>query len=31
LWLSKRNLKFNEINFKAIDMGYDFIKKELLV
>ncbi|MCD6396421.1 MAG: 2-oxoacid:acceptor oxidoreductase family protein [Spirochaetaceae bacterium] len=27
--ISKRNLKFNEINFKAIDMGYDFVKKEL--
>ena len=29
--ISKRNLKYNEINFKAIDMGYDFVKKELLV
>jgi len=24
--ISKRNLKYNEINFRAIDMGYEFIK-----
>lgn len=29
--ISKRNLKYNEINFKAIDMGYDFVKKKLSV
>ena len=29
--VSARNLKYNEINFRAIDMGYDFVKKELLV
>ena len=27
--ISKRNIKYNEINFKAIDMGYDFIKKNM--
>jgi len=29
--ISKRNLKYNEINFRAIDMGYDFAKEKLLV
>ncbi len=24
--VSKRNIKYNEINIKAIDMGYEFIK-----
>jgi len=24
--ISKRNIKFNDINIKAIDMGYEFIK-----
>ncbi len=27
--VSARNLKYNEINFKAIDMGYEFIKNGL--
>ena len=27
--ISKRNIKYNEINYKAIDMGYDFIKKNM--
>jgi Pyruvate/2-oxoacid:ferredoxin oxidoreductase gamma subunit len=24
--VSKRNIKFNDINIKAINMGYEFIK-----
>lgn len=27
--VSKRNIKLNEINLRAIDMGYNFIKKQL--
>jgi len=25
--ISKRNIQFNEINFRAIDMGYEFVKE----
>ena len=27
--VSKRNIKYNEINYKAIDMGYDYIKQNM--